>query len=508
MINPHMKSTGTARSVLGLLAAACLFGACSGGGRPSGVSDNPIQNVRNPRLSEARRAQAIDELWTLVREDKADRIAAREALKSLVWSPNWPVRLRVHAMRVLLDDADPAGAADARNMARLMLPREKEMAVIAVLSDAAARRGWEDMIPALVRSLSRFDQLTPDSKRPEYAAIAALRPGQSVADAIVEVFLNPPPEEGVYGISSVDRVRADCWDLLARLDPTGEIRASIVSDAAPTRDGDRTIADLRTTFRDLRTVPRAGEELKWLSSLLDPANQANTAWWSASTRVVAGLKEEQSHRLELRHIEPIRWAAEHRPQWTSATRTELLDELRARLSGRNHHFRTAREGPNVDRPHERLESSEGKLDWADVLAILVIDEALREPAVVESLFVQAGMDREDKSAEYGGLIDALAGGALRAALFPPRPGTRRGDREFVASSDMMAQGDRALAHYHFHVQEPRNAAYAGPADADLLYAARTGRTCVVFTSVGDGRLNADLYQPDGTVIDLGEVTRP
>ena len=73
---------------------------------------------------------------------------------------------------------------------------------------------------------------------------------------------------------------------------------------------------------------------------------------------------------------------------------------------------------------------------------------------------------------------------------------------------MIEQGDRSLAHYHFHAQEPRNSSYAGPSPADLAYAARLGRTCLVFTSVGSDTLNADLYQPDGVVLDLGELRRP
>ena len=43
---------------------------------------------------------------------------------------------------------------------------------------------------------------------------------------------------------------------------------------------------------------------------------------------------------------------------------------------------------------------------------------------------------------------------------------------------------------------------------DLAYAARYGRSCVVFTSVSGGVLNADLYFPDGVVLDLGEVREP
>jgi hypothetical protein len=73
---------------------------------------------------------------------------------------------------------------------------------------------------------------------------------------------------------------------------------------------------------------------------------------------------------------------------------------------------------------------------------------------------------------------------------------------------MIEQGDRSLAHYHFHAQQPRNAKFAGPSPGDLAYASRYGRTCLVFTSIREDRLGVDLYQPDGTIIDLGEIARP
>ncbi len=94
-----------------------------------------------------------------------------------------------------------------------------------------------------------------------------------------------------------------------------------------------------------------------------------------------------------------------------------------------------------------------------------------------------------------------------AILYPPRPGSRRGDHEFVASTDMILQSDDALAHYHFHVQEPRNSEYAGPSANDLAYSARYGRSCLVLTSVASGVMDVDFYQPDGAVIDLGEIVR-
>jgi hypothetical protein len=101
-----------------------------------------------------------------------------------------------------------------------------------------------------------------------------------------------------------------------------------------------------------------------------------------------------------------------------------------------------------------------------------------------------------------------APGRARAELYPPRPVQRAGDHSFIASTDMTAAADLAIAHYHLHVQASANSQYSGPSREDLAYAARFGRTCVVFTSIRSHTLNVDLYTPDGIVIDLGEILQP
>jgi hypothetical protein len=68
---------------------------------------------------------------------------------------------------------------------------------------------------------------------------------------------------------------------------------------------------------------------------------------------------------------------------------------------------------------------------------------------------------------------------------------------------MLRAGDAALFHYHFHAQRPDNRDYAGPSNGDLVYADRFGRACLVFTTVDEGVLNADYYQPGGARLDLG-----
>ena len=97
---------------------------------------------------------------------------------------------------------------------------------------------------------------------------------------------------------------------------------------------------------------------------------------------------------------------------------------------------------------------------------------------------------------------------IEPRIYSPRPTQRFGDQRFVAPEDMITQGDGAIFHYHMQVQDHNNGDYAGPSRGDVEYAARYGRSCLVFTFVNENTLNADYYQSDGARIDLGVLKRP
>jgi hypothetical protein len=162
------------------------------------------------------------------------------------------------------------------------------------------------------------------------------------------------------------------------------------------------------------------------------------------------------------------------------------------------------------RSHERetIEFHEGRLVWGDALLVLIAAEAAGDPRVAQAVFAQADSDRGDTSTEYGGALAPGDAGRFSALSFPPRAAQRSGDNRFVASPEMLSGGATALFHYHFHVRSANEREFAGPSDGDLDYAERFGRSCLVFTAIGDDVLGLDYYQPDRAVIDLGEVRRP
>ena len=211
--------------------------------------------------------------------------------------------------------------------------------------------------------------------------------------------------------------------------------------------------------------------------------------------------------IALGHIEAVRWASLHRPEWLRASREWLLDQLAERISGRQIYSRTKSVEGLANANAERLATSRDMLGWGDALVLLVVDEAIADPGVIASLFEIADKDHDDTSSEHGGMLWADADG-FHAQHFPPRGSPTPDDRRFVAPREMIDYSGAALAHFHFHITDWRNRDYAGPSPADYDYAARFGRACVVFTGLSRGLLNADVYFPTDAVVDLGEVRAP
>lgn len=471
--------------------------SCASRHRPA----DPLTDLKNPSLPVPQRRAAMNKSWEMALAGTLDKTAVREDLKTVAWSRFSNIELRTTALGLLLSDTDDKAREDTRSMTRLMLPREPEPRVTTLLSAAAESNNWTDATPSLVRSLSIPWIGLSDRERPEARALLRLNPADSLERIAYSVFQNPPTDTGSFGLVTPEKVRSDAWNLLRRLDPDGAARRRLLAEDQTSPASQ----DIRASLADFKIMPETGEELAWLTSL---RRNVSRDWWSRTSQVVQALPPEAAAHLRLRHLPVVRWAADKRPEWLSSSRDRLRQDLASRLDGRKTHFRFTREAGEPRPAPEKLSEWQSRLSWADVLSILVLDEAIHAPGVPEALFSQAAMDKDDRTAEYGGLVRADDKGEFTITLFPPRPGSRRGDNEFVASSDMFAQGDLALAHYHFHAQDTRNGGYAGPSPGDLAYAARHARTCLVFTWVASRTLNVDVYTPDGAVIDLGEVSKP
>ncbi len=522
------------RAFAGVAAAALAAGAlsgCSGKGSSASVPEGVDAKDRmlSPNAQANERMIGLEQMWREAQSGSRGLPEARESLKQMIWKSSAPDVLRVRAVELLLTDESPEGLADTRNLLRLRLPTESSWAMIEAISAAAAARGtqegWRDMTAALVRSYARRVPTPADNERPERAALIALHPGKPVEAIVFDTFLRPTENGAVTTITDwPEKTRQSAWELLARLDPQGTTRGQLLAGSGGGNGGasgdTAVLQDLARAARELGVVPLTGSELAWLQRLMDPKNAENAAWYTQTVSAVARLGSEQrsggggagSAGLRLRHLEPIRWSAEHRPEWLSASREQLIATLKERLDGRRVWRKTTGLGDRSLISRETINERADELSWGDALSILVIDEALQTQNVRQAMFAQSLADRADTSAEHGG---ALSAGVAKAYL--PRPAQRVNDRTFVASDDLFKNSDRALAHYHFHAQTETNEEYAGPGRGDIDYALAHGRSCLVLTSVREGVLNVDYYIASiepmdatdprrGVTIDLGELT--
>ena len=503
--HPRMKRhTAAGIVLLASLSPLGLLCACSSSGTAAGSGD-PLADVRNPKSNVRVRVSQVEPAMARAMQDPGARNATIGSFKDIAWTPTEPSDLRVAVLKSLFSSSDPAIVEDARQMGKLILPRELDRGVVVALSQAAGERGWTDYIPSLIRSCSRPLPAVEDDTRSETVALRDLSAGKPLEEVVFGVFMNPPEMPAAYGMDWQTRFRADAWDLLGRLDKDGNLRMRMLLDAPAGPNADPTVANIRRALADLRAIPLTGAEVTWLNALCDGTKPANAQWWSEAASAIAGVSDKGP--FQIRHAEPVRWASVHRPAWYGASREQLLAELESRLDARERIARSTGAGTRV---REDLDHWAPTLRWGDLIAILVLDDTLAREQVRSSIFEQTRLDRADKTTEYGGIITLADPRSPegRAALFPPRPGQRNGDEKFVASDAMLAASDLAIAHYHFHVQEVLNGGYAGPSDGDLVYSARYGRSCLVFTSLKEDVLNVDYYQPDGVVIDLGKLNRP
>lgn len=482
-----------------ILLASVVSAGCAGTAAPY-ESDDPLNDLVNPQRTVRQRTSIMQRMPELIQSGRVDREAAIERLQTIAWARNMPGPYRESAMITLIGDDGLLSEEDSIAMLEAMLPTEPDGRVTVYAVGQAALRGWEELTPQIVRRFAAPSASMTDERRPEYAALTALHPDRPVIETVFEVFRVSGSQD------DTGRLRRDAWNLLSRLDESGDVRVRLLGELAASPSSnqpDPTLEALRRALLEMRTIPLTGEELEWLVQL---AGRDNAGWWDGARSIVRTLDSEQLRGLRIRHMEPLRFAGEFRRDWTRASKGALLDVLGAEIDSQETYRRKA--PPSTA---ETLREWGERLTYGDAVALMAVSEAIREPRVIEALFEQADSDTADTTTEYGGVLrlasTRTSRGMFAAVSYPPRPATRVGDTSFVASRELLEDSATSLAHYHFHAQRTRNTQFAGPSEGDLLYASRYGRTCVVFTAVAEGVMNADVYFPSGAVVDLGVIKR-
>ena len=473
------------------------MGCHAGGVRSaSRAAEDPLGVLSDPAAHSSTKERAVEVVAQMARNGEMDSAVVREVLKRTAWGRGNRPNVRNAAIDELLAD----DATDTARMLSLLLPTESQWGVIEHVCDLAVESNNTELIPALVRSWTRFVQRPSDEDRPERAALVALAPGVPVERTIFGVFATVHDPDDHFG----ERTRRDAWTLLSRIDPDGSMARDFVAQA-PDASDDPLLADLQVAARDLGAIPLTTEQLDWVEELRKPAH---AEFWERGKTIVASLGADQREGFELRHVVGVLWASEHREGWLGVSRNEMLSGLTTELAGRRHTRRTADFPDAMTGPRETIDHWGGDLVWGDALLMRIALTAITDTGVIRELYEQADHDKRDESTEHGGVLDADPEGGFVAYSYPPRPAQRAGDNRFIASQELIDAGNAALFHYHFHAQEFNNDEYAGPGVGDLEYARRFGRSCLVLTFTSSKTLGVDYYQPDGARIDLGAIVRP
>ncbi len=485
---------GRARSLTVWMLLVLVIGGCSS----TPIGGDPTVTMLDSEVSVRDRVSAIRMAWDDVDATLLDAEVARNATKRLIWG-GFAERIRVSAIDGLLRDDRPGMLDDTRRLLTLRLPTDPDWGVISHIGEIAAARGWTDLTPGLIRSYARPVEQPADIDRPERRAIESLHPGRTVTDVAFEVFLTPA-EVFEQPEPLGQKVRQDAWALLSRLDPTGRERARLLGEVDVSASDDPMVRSIRTAWETFGVVPLTRSELEWLELLDDTG--PDREWWTDTAGAIASLGPDQRAGLRMRHLEPIRLASSLRSEYLGISADGLLQRLDERLAGRTHRARdTQRMGL------ETLDAWRGRMVWGDAVTILMLDDSLRDEAIRSALFAQVASDRIDPTTEYGGVLGWREDG-WEARLYRPRATQRKDDRTFIAPAPMFQESARSTAHYHFHANEVRNWKYAGPGTQDMGYARTHGRACIVFTSIDEDTLNADYFDDNGVIIDLGMVRRP
>lgn len=497
----RVAGVATGAAVLAVLVT--LGGGCGGDSRPV-VSADALTASRQADLTPAERVEAVQRVKASVASGELDRTVARHAMKEMAWALDTPEPVRAAALEAILWDEQ--AEADSVQLVREMLPTEPGRACVAVMSTAVADHGWTEATPALVRSLARPVVGVPDEERAELRALRALHPDTPPAEVAMGVFLDPQTEPGPAGLQLDMRTREAAWELVGRLSEGPGARDRLLDSAQGGDEQGRVLLEKMRRVRDAFGVtPERAQEMRWAARLADEREGRLSGWWAQTAEATARAGRREG--LGLRHLEAVRWASQERPAWLSMDREGLLGELESRLSGRQTYARTQNiRGMRNDRA-ERLATVRDRLSWGDVLTVLVLDEALATEGVRATLFEAAEADNRDRTTEHGGTIWADAAG-FHVQRFTPRGTATPDDRRFEAPREMIDYSSAALVHFHFHVSNWRNRDYAGPSPGDLDYAAMQGRVCMTLTGVERDLLNADVFFPDGAVLDLGQVRPP
>lgn len=440
----------------------------------------PLNTLQDRESSTARRLTALHQLSPIETAD--DPQQRWDIYKTIAWSDRQPDELRLALMQTMREQ----DAERFWNDADTYLDTVDRWQVMQPLFDLALEQRRTDFIPTLIRSYARPSKRYADHERPEAQTIITLQPDLTLTQTIWSVLVS-----GKSDINPQHRMAA--WVLLSRLEEPGNLKEHLQALEINPAQTPAMIIDLQAAADVLDDLPSTREQVLALMAL-----RSNTTFWNRAVANAASLSPEQRAGLALRHLPLL---IQLQPNQTRLSTHDLDNRLQSELA-RNRIVARQDSGGLQPRPSERYIDHAQNLCWADMLALTLILERLNHVDVRRQLFEQADADHADTTSEHGGVLTFDRG----AIAFPSD--ITGLDNRYVMPTAGILDMQRELAHLHFQVQLHDHADYAGPGLGDIKFAERFGCHALVMTFVDENNLNGDFYLGDGTVIDLGVLSRP
>ena len=468
----------------GVLAALLLtiFLGCGG----QSVTD-PARVLSDTSEVSARHAAAIGMAEGILGREETIRL-----LKRMMVSEGYALESREVAWKTMerLDRPQLARLLEL-NLPRLSAPRWRTR-----ICELIAEQVWIEMTPTLIRAWARKMPgfVGEPADRPERLALIQMYGETQLPEVLVQVMLDADPVVAA-------NLRARCWELLV-----AEGRLELVVDLLQNADVDRDdglFRDLRRIAEATDVIPTNREEIAWMRAL---CLKENEAFLEAIIEAIDQVPAARRSGLEPRDLGIIVGAQRIDPGLLKLDEAELEAILSPRIDRDGRRFYTADFTGHRGTFSERFRNRREKLDWGDLLALVVASEAISLEPIRRHLFDHAERDLLDTGTEFGGVIGIDDRGRFAVEEFPPR--TRSGDIRFVAPQALFDAGYSGLFHFHHHAQDYENRKFAGPHLGDFGYAESTRANCLVFTFIDSRTLNADWYRHGGVVVDLGQISRP
>lgn len=375
-------------------------------------------------------------------------------------------------------------------------------------------RNWKDCTIVLVNSWAQAVPVwgSNDLKRPEYEAMRVLygprnADGKPVRQSSSSAEVDKAVVDALFGVLmdahplNQAALRARTWELLMRVGQRERLRELVAN--ATSRPDDVMLRDIRQLSADLGILPETREELLWLAKL---RQTASPAYWKMAGEALRQIPEAEKRKFELRGVAVAIAASKYRPELLAKTTPELYEQVSAMLDSRKAGRQSANFEGFGEGHTEILGMQRDKVNWIDLVAMLLAMDMVDKPVVRAALFDIGDRDQQDRRTEYGGVITINDSGAYEVLEVAPR--MTGSDSRYEADQRAFDLGYTALFHFHFHAQSYENGSYAGPHIGDFGYADSTRANCLVFAFVKRSSLDVDFYRHGPVVVDLGCIERP